>query len=71
MRDRRGHFSSQACISLGVDVRLPTETLNFLLQNNEPINLISTLYNKPVCPAFLKAFSISKNTVAIDILLQS
>ena len=38
---RRGSFSSHICISLGVDVRLPTEALNFHFQKNELINLIS------------------------------
>jgi len=39
--ERRGPFSSHACISLGVDVRLPTEALNFKFQKNELIKLIS------------------------------
>ena len=38
---RKRPFSSHACSSLGVVVRLPTETLNFLFQNKELINLIS------------------------------
>lgn len=38
---RKRPFSSHACSSLGVVVRLQTETLNFLFQNNELINLIS------------------------------
>lgn len=38
---RKEPFSSHACISLGVAVRLPTEKLNFHFQKNELINLIS------------------------------
>jgi hypothetical protein len=38
---RTRHFSIDVCISLGVDVRLPTETLNFQFQKVALLNLIS------------------------------
>jgi len=52
-------------------------TLNFLLERNEPVSLIKlagkcnvgTVYSKAGCHIVLKAFSISKNTTAVDILL--
>jgi hypothetical protein len=66
-----------ASISLGVDSSPSTETLNFLCD----LYLISfitltescyfdNLYNKPGCHVVSKAFSVSKNTAAVDILLK-
>jgi len=59
-------------MSRGVD-----RTLNFLLERNELISLIKldekcnldSLYSKPGCHVVSKAFSISKKTAAVDILL--
>jgi hypothetical protein len=53
------------------------KTLNFLSERKELISLIwlvensnlHNLYNKPVCHVVSKAFSMSKNTAAVDILL--
>jgi hypothetical protein len=60
------------------DESLPsTETFNFLLVKKEAINLMrliencnsDSLYSRPHCHVMSKAFSISKNTAAVDILL--
>jgi hypothetical protein len=53
------------------------ETLNFLLVKKEAISLMrllgnwnsDSLYSRPVCHVVSKAFSISKITAAVDILL--
>jgi hypothetical protein len=66
-----------AFISLDVDISPSTQTLNFLFERNELISFIiladkfkfGNLYYKPGCQVVSKAFSISKNTAAIDILL--
>jgi len=68
---------TSACISLGVESSPYTETLNFLLVRNELMSFIkftekcnfNNLYSKPGCHAVSKAFSIFKNTAAVDILL--
>jgi hypothetical protein len=54
-----------------------TETLNFLLVKKEAISLTrlvenynsDSLYSRPGCHVVPKAFSMSKNTAAIDTLL--
>jgi hypothetical protein len=66
-----------ACISLGVDSLPSTEILNFLFDSYELMSLIKftgncnfdNLYSKPGCHVVSKAFSTSKNTAAVDILL--
>jgi hypothetical protein len=66
-----------ACISRGVDNSPSTETVNILLVRNELISFIKfaekynfdSLYSKPGCHVVSKAFPISKNTAAVDILL--
>jgi hypothetical protein len=67
-----------ACISVGVDISLPsTETLNFLWERKELISLIrliqnfnsDNLYSKQRCHISSKVFSVSKNTVTVDMLL--
>jgi hypothetical protein len=52
-------------------------TLNFLLETIEPISLIKldekcnsdSLYSKPRCHVVSNAFSISKKTAAVDMLI--
>jgi hypothetical protein len=66
-----------ACMYLGVDISLSTVTPNFLCEKNDPISLIKLVENcnldnlqsKPCCHVMSKAFSMSKNTAAVDILL--
>jgi hypothetical protein len=65
-------------VSLGVDISPFSETLNFLCERNGLISLIrlvensiiDNLYSKPGCYNVSKAFPISKNTAAVDILLK-
>jgi hypothetical protein len=60
-----------------VDNSPSTETLNFLFVRYESISFakfagnhnFDILYSKPECHVVSKAFSISKNTAAVDILL--
>jgi hypothetical protein len=67
-----------ACISLGVDISPSTETLNFLCERKELISFtrlignfgLGNLYSKPRCHVVSKAFSISKNTAAVDIIVE-
>jgi hypothetical protein len=75
--ERTERCGTPACISLGVDNSPSTETLNFMLERNglislivlaESINLIN-LYSKPGCQVVSEAFSICKNTAAIERLL--
>jgi hypothetical protein len=66
-----------ALISLGVDNSPSTETLNFLLVRYKLMSFIKfvgncnfdILYGRPECHVVSKAFSMSKNTAAVDILL--
>jgi hypothetical protein len=75
--DRTEPCGSPACISLAVDISPSIETLNFRRERNELMSLIKlvgnsssdNLYSKPGCHVVSKAFSISKNTAAVDILL--
>jgi hypothetical protein len=61
----------------GVDILPSTETLNFNCEISLLINFIRRVeitnsgqfYSKPVCHVVSEAFSIFKNTVAVDILL--
>lgn len=63
-----------ACISLGVDISPSTEVLNFLSECKELISLImlsekfyfSNIHKKRGCHDISKAFSISKNTAAVE-----
>jgi hypothetical protein len=75
--DRTEPCGTPACISLAVDISPSTETLNFLCERKELMSFIKlienanldNLYSKPGCHVVSKAFSISKNTAAVDILL--
>jgi hypothetical protein len=75
--EKRGDRTTPACISLGVDILPSTETLNFCCERKEPISLIRLvenfnfdyLYSRPECHVVSKAFSMSKNTAAVDILV--
>jgi hypothetical protein len=66
-----------ACISLAVDISPSTETLNLRCERKDPISLVKlfensnfgNFYSKPECHVVSKTFSMSKNTVAVDILL--
>jgi len=66
-----------ASVYLGLDIFPSTETLNFLWDRYELISFIkltgscnfNNLYNKPGCHVVLKAFSMSKNTASVGILL--
>jgi hypothetical protein len=66
-----------ACISLGVDSSPSTKTLNILSDRYQLMNRIKftgkckfdSLYSKPGCHVVSKAFSVSKNTAAVDTLL--
>jgi hypothetical protein len=59
----------------GSDISPSTETLNFLCEKKEPISFIKlvensnldNLYSKPECHVLSNAFSMSKNTAAVDI----
>jgi hypothetical protein len=67
VEDRTEPCGTPACISLSVDISPSTELMSFtkLIEN---FNL-DNLYSKPGCHVVSKAFSISKNTSAVDILL--
>jgi hypothetical protein len=75
--DRTEPCGTPACISLGVDISPSTETLNFHSERKEPIRWITlvensnfdNLYSRPECHVVSKAFSMCKNTTAVDILL--
>jgi hypothetical protein len=77
VEDKTEPCGTPASIYLGVDNSPSTATLNFLCDRKEVISLINftensilaNLYSKPVCHVVSKAFSISKNTAAVDILL--
>jgi hypothetical protein len=74
--DKTEPCGTPACISLGVDISPSTKTLNLRCERKESISLIKlfeksnldNLYSKPECYMVSKAFSTSKNTVAVDIL---
>jgi hypothetical protein len=67
---------TSACISLVVDISLSAETLNFRCERKKPKSLsmlvesikFDNLYIKPEGHVLSKAFSMSKNTAAVDIL---
>jgi len=67
-----------ASVFLGLDISPSTETLDCLWDIYELIRFIKftescnfdTLCNKPGCHVVSKAFSVSKNTAAVDILLK-
>jgi len=71
-------YGTPASISIAVGSSPPTETLNFLWDKYEPLSFIKltescnfdNLYNKPGCHVVSEAFSVSKNTAAMDILLK-
>jgi hypothetical protein len=73
--ERTEPCGTPACITLGIDNSPSTETLNFLYERKELISLIKlvkssnldSLYSKPECHVVSKAFSVSKNTAALDI----
>jgi hypothetical protein len=75
--DRTEPCGTPAFMYLGVDIFPSTETLNFLCERNDPTSLmklvencnLDNLWSKPGCHVVSKAFSISKNTAAVDILL--
>jgi len=76
-RGQDGTCGTPFYISWGKDISPWTITLNFLLERNEPVSLIKvdekcnfdSLCNKPGFQVESKAFSISKNTAAVDMLL--
>jgi hypothetical protein len=60
-------------VTLGVDISPSTETENVLLERKKLMSLIKAekfildnLYSKPLCHVVSNAFSISKNTAAVD-----
>jgi hypothetical protein len=71
------HCGTPACISLGVDNSPSTESLNVLLVRNEVISFVKfagncyfvILYSKPGCHVVSKAFSMSRNTATVHMLL--
>jgi hypothetical protein len=75
--ERTEPCGTPACIILGVDISPSTETLKFHCERKELISLIKlieisnldSLYSKPACHVVSKAFSMPKNTAAVDILL--
>jgi hypothetical protein len=75
--DKTETCDTPALTSLGVYILPSTETLNFHSERNLLINLIrflensivDNLYNKSGFHKVSKAFSMSRNTVAVDILL--
>jgi hypothetical protein len=77
-RDGTGPCVTPACISLGTDVMPSTETVNFLFERHELISFtelveissFDCLYSKLWCHVVSRAFSISKNTAAVDMLLE-
>jgi hypothetical protein len=64
-----------ACISLGVEISPSTETFTFFSERKELRSLIilveifnlCNLYNKPGHHVISKAFSVSKNTAAVQV----
>jgi hypothetical protein len=64
-------------ITLGVDISPSTETPTLVCERKELMSLIKLVENsnldkihsKPECHMLSKAFSISKNTAAVDIAL--
>jgi hypothetical protein len=66
-----------AAAFLGEESSPFTETLNFLLVKKEVISLTrlvkncnsDSIYSRPGCHVVSKAFSMSKNTAAVDLLL--
>jgi hypothetical protein len=76
VRDRTETYGTPAFVSLGIDTSPSTETLNFRCERFELICLIKlvehsklhNLYIKQGSHVLLKAFSISKNIAAVDIL---
>jgi hypothetical protein len=78
--DRTEPCGTPACISLGVDISTSTETRNFLQERKVLISLIRLIENcyshiyvrvcsKPMWHVVSMAFSISKNTAAVDMSL--
>lgn len=76
--ERMDPCGTLACISLCVDISPSTKPPTFLLKRKEIISFIKlvencnfdNLYNKPDCQVVSKAFSVPKNTTAVDILLK-
>jgi hypothetical protein len=70
-------WGTAAAISLGVENLPTTKTLNFLSVRKETISLMRLVENynsdnlcsRPECHVLSEAFSISKNTAAVDIFL--
>jgi hypothetical protein len=65
-------WGTPSSISLGIEISASTETLNLPSDRNDLRSLITqveNVYRKPVCHVVSKAFAISKNTAAVDILL--
>jgi hypothetical protein len=66
-----------ACMYLDMEISSSTEILNFHCERNELISLINLVKNcnfdnlqsKPGCHVVSKAFSVSKNTASVDMLL--
>jgi hypothetical protein len=75
--DRTELCGTPASISLSVDISPSNETQDFPCERKEPISLLRliencnvyNLYSKPTYYVLSKVFSISKNTLAVDILL--
>jgi hypothetical protein len=75
--DRTETCGTPTFIYLGVDISPSTETLNFLYERNELMSsirlvensIVDNLYSKLGCHNVSKAFSVYKNTAAVDILL--
>jgi hypothetical protein len=76
--ERMEPCGTPACIFRGVDSSPSTITLNFQWERNELISLIKlgekcnseSLYSKPGCHMVSNAFSISKKTAVMDMLLK-
>jgi hypothetical protein len=76
--DRTQPCGTSAYISLGIDISPSTKALNFLWERKELISLfkltknfnLDNFYGKPGCHVVSNAFSVYKNTAAIDMLLK-
>jgi hypothetical protein len=74
--DLKEPCDTPACMYLSVDISPNTETLTFHCERNRLISLIKLVENfnlgnlrsKLGCHIVPKAFSISKNTAAVDML---
>jgi hypothetical protein len=77
VRDRKEPCGTLACISLGLDSSPSAETLNILGEREKLIRMArlienfnsDKLYSNSMCHVVSNAFSISKDTAPVDIIV--